>query len=171
MNWKSKCPYCESETTCDTVDVGVGYVQCGPFCCDYCGASEIGPEWDEAKVQDSLDEDEKRTGYYKNRISPLANQKDGKVISHQEADAIYRAEYFNKHGNPYNAPVFRGGDPAEPKPDHDEESEEYHKFVESRVPHCHCRERDRPCDGVLAGGMCDNIQDSLEEEFEEQEEP
>lgn len=34
------------------------------------------------------------------------------------------------------------------------ESEEYQKFVESMVPHCRC-EFDQPCDGVLAGGPCD----------------
>lgn len=34
------------------------------------------------------------------------------------------------------------------------ETEEYQKFVESMVPHCRC-EFDRPCDGVLAGGLCD----------------
>lgn len=38
------------------------------------------------------------------------------------------------------------------------EDEEYAKFVESMVPHCHCA-RNRPCDGVLAGGLCDNIQE------------
>jgi hypothetical protein len=42
-------------------------------------------------------------------------------------------------------------------------SEEYAKFVESMVPHCHCRSQDRPCDGVLAGGLCDNIQDETPE--------
>jgi len=47
-----------------------------------------------------------------------------------------------------------------PKPDEDPyQSEEYAKFVESCVPHCHCSERNRPCDGVLAGGICDGIQD------------
>jgi len=40
------------------------------------------------------------------------------------------------------------------------EEEEYEKFVESMVVHCHCCERNRPCDGVLAGGICDNVQDS-----------
>lgn len=37
--------------------------------------------------------------------------------------------------------------------------EAYQKFVESMVPHCHCAERYRPCDGVLAGGVCDGIKD------------
>lgn len=38
------CPYCKSEMDADWVDVGVGMVQCGPYHCYYCGASEIGPE-------------------------------------------------------------------------------------------------------------------------------
>lgn len=38
------------------------------------------------------------------------------------------------------------------------EDEEYAKFVESMVPHCHCAPEYRPCDGVLAGGLCDNVQ-------------
>lgn len=51
-------------------------------------------------------------------------------------------------------------DPAEPKPDHDApwDDPEYDKFVASLVPHCRCA-NDRPCDGVLAGGLCDDIQD------------
>jgi hypothetical protein len=39
------------------------------------------------------------------------------------------------------------------------ESEEYQRFVESMAPECHCRSGNCPCDGVLAGGVCDNIQD------------
>ena len=38
------------------------------------------------------------------------------------------------------------------------ESEEYAAFVESCVPLCHCSPSLSPCDGVLAGGVCDNIQ-------------
>lgn len=38
------------------------------------------------------------------------------------------------------------------------ESAEYAKFVESMLPHCHCA-KNQPCDGVLAGGVCDDIQD------------
>lgn len=37
----------------------------------------------------------------------------------------------------------------------DNESEEYQRFVASMVQHCHCHERLSPCDGVLAGGICD----------------
>lgn len=55
-------------------------------------------------------------------------------------------------------------------PAHDiTEDEEYQKFVESMVPHCRCA-RNRPCDGVLAGGLCDNIQeDRWESVFDDEE--
>lgn len=39
----------------------------------------------------------------------------------------------------------------------------YQEFVESMVPHCHCDERFRPCDGILAGGVCDQIKDERDE--------
>jgi hypothetical protein len=48
---------------------------------------------------------------------------------------------------------------APPKDEDPYQSEEYAKFVASMVPHCHCAERYRPCDGVLAGGFCDGIKD------------
>lgn len=38
----------------------------------------------------------------------------------------------------------------------------YQAFVESMVPHCRCS-RDCPCDGVLAGGLCDDIQEDERE--------
>lgn len=49
-----------------------------------------------------------------------------------------------------------------PEPKASEEifnSESYQKFIDSMVSYCRCRAQDRPCDGVLAGGICDNIQD------------
>lgn len=39
------------------------------------------------------------------------------------------------------------------------EDEEYQKFVDSMVQYCRCTGQPRPCDGVLAGGLCDNIHD------------
>jgi len=42
--------------------------------------------------------------------------------------------------------------------------EEYARFVDSMVRFCKCAERHRPCDGVLAGGMCDRIKDDRDEE-------
>jgi len=44
------------------------------------------------------------------------------------------------------------------------QDEEYQKFVSSMVPHCHCGERNRPCDGVLAGGVCEGIKDERDDE-------
>jgi hypothetical protein len=79
------CPYCGDIMYCDTVDVGIGYQQCGPYHCENCGASEIHPD-------DTLplDEDEQETGYYKNRLSPIANQtNDGKLVNHKEALQLY----------------------------------------------------------------------------------
>lgn len=40
----------------------------------------------------------------------------------------------------------------------------YQEFVEGQRKHCRCTSRIAPCDGVLAGGMCDNIQDDPEDE-------
>lgn len=37
-----KCPYCGTDCEADWVDVGVGMVQCGPYYCQECRASEIG---------------------------------------------------------------------------------------------------------------------------------
>lgn len=41
---EKECPYCGDAMNADYVDVGVGMVQCGPYHCYSCGASEIGPE-------------------------------------------------------------------------------------------------------------------------------
>lgn len=38
---------------------------------------------------------------------------------------------------------------------------QYQAFVESMVPHCRCRSSDVPCAGVLAGGLCDGIEDPI----------
>jgi hypothetical protein len=46
------------------------------------------------------------------------------------------------------------------------QSPEYAAFVESMVQYCHCEPFDlRPCDGVLAGGLCDGAKER--DEFEE----
>ena len=46
------------------------------------------------------------------------------------------------------------------------ESEEYQKFIESMVPLCHCSPRNKPCDGVLAGGVCDGINDDSDQAYQ-----
>lgn len=39
---------------------------------------------------------------------------------------------------------------------------EYQAFVSEMAQFCHCKESERPCAGVLAGGMCDGIKDDEE---------
>lgn len=83
----SKCPFCGGPAECDEVDVGVGMVQCGPYLCSLCGASQMGPEG----TPDDCDEDEKRFGWYRaGRVSPHANALNGELVSHDVARALYR---------------------------------------------------------------------------------
>ena len=42
---------------------------------------------------------------------------------------------------------------------------DYQKFVESMAHHCRCS-NERPCAGVLAGGLCDDLQDDPGDEEE-----
>ncbi len=77
--------------------------------------------------------------------------------------------FLNIHGcdgccdnaNPSVDQIFLEVAAMSPKPQEDKdpyESEEYHKFVQSMVEHCHCEPyENRPCDGVLAGGLCDGV--------------
>ena len=69
----------------DWVDVGVGIVQCGPYHCYECGASEIGPEMKYEKFT----EEEIDTGYYKGKISPYANTVNGEIVDHVTAKEMY----------------------------------------------------------------------------------
>lgn len=56
------------------------------------------------------------------------------------------------------------------KPDEDPyQSEEYQKFVASMVKHCQCRANNCPCDGVLAGGPCDMIQEEQPLGFDDED--
>lgn len=89
------CPYCGTICRADFVDVGVGFTQCGPYHCDRCGASEIGP-YDKERP---LSEDEKRTGWYAPGAEPgsTANVIGGRIVSHVQARAAYQAEFT---GNP-----------------------------------------------------------------------
>ena len=84
-SYKDVCPYCGSIMECDTVNVGIGYQQCGPYHCKECGASEI-----HHSDTLELDEDEQMIGYYKNRISPIANTCCGHLVSHVEAKRLYK---------------------------------------------------------------------------------
>lgn len=95
------CPYCGSECEADWVDVEVGMVQCGPYYCENCGASEIGPEAGEFNVEKGVfewnpkinfTEKEKETGWYEpgKPVSPYANTVNGVLVDHETARIAYR---------------------------------------------------------------------------------
>jgi len=89
------CPYCGYEACqADWVDVEVGMIQCGPYVCDECGASEVGP-YD----KNQLEPEEKRTGWFKpHHFGTSANTFKGCHIDHITAKQLYRASLpINKH--------------------------------------------------------------------------
>jgi hypothetical protein len=90
-----KCPYCGYECRADYVDIGVGMQQCGPFACDNCHASQIGP-YDEPR---QLSAEEIKIGWYAPLSQPgsTANVINGRVVSHVIARATYQKEF---KGNP-----------------------------------------------------------------------
>ncbi len=94
------CPYCETICRADFVDIGVGMQQCGPYHCEACGASEIGPYDDDRPLTDQ----ERECGWYGPASEPgsSANVIGGRIVSHQQARNTYRREFA---GNPlYNLP-------------------------------------------------------------------
>lgn len=89
---KQPCPYCGAYCHADFVDVGVGYTQCGPYHCERCGASEIGPEL-YAGNQDQFEPCELDTGWYKPGSPPGPNANvdaSGHHVPHYVADTLYR---------------------------------------------------------------------------------
>lgn len=90
-----RCPYCGTICRADFVDIGVGMQQCGPYHCESCHASEIGPYDDERP----LSEDEKRTGWYAPESEPgsTANVIGGRIVGYVQARDTYRREFV---GNP-----------------------------------------------------------------------
>jgi hypothetical protein len=85
---KQNCPYCDSVCEADFVDVGVGMMQCGPYCCHNCMASSIGG-FDSPR---NLSEIEQKTGWYApgQPVSDKANTVDGIPVSHAYAKELYR---------------------------------------------------------------------------------
>lgn len=87
---REKCPYCGTDCVADFVDVGVGYIQCGPYHCERCDASQIGPNDEDRE----LTPEEKDTGWYRpgSPAGSSANvDHEGKHIRYFEADTLYRA--------------------------------------------------------------------------------
>lgn len=96
------CPYCNTVCRADFVDVGVGMTQCGPYHCENCQASEIGP-YDQERV---LSAAEQRTGWYAPESEPgsSANVIGGRIVSHVQMRETYRQEFV---GNPlYHEPGY-----------------------------------------------------------------
>lgn len=99
---KERCRYCSAMCCADYVDVGVGYVQCGPFHCEACGASEIGA-FDDPR---ELDATEENCGWYRPASAPGTSANvdpSGRHIAWHEADTLYRAECgvaprYDRHG-------------------------------------------------------------------------
>lgn len=89
------CPYCGAICRADFVDNGVGFLQCGPYHCDACGASEIGA-YDRER---ELSAQENSTGWYGPGSPPgsTANVIGGRIVSHVQARDAYRREFT---GNP-----------------------------------------------------------------------
>lgn len=89
------CPYCQTICRADFVDIGVGMIQCGPFHCEECGASEIGGYDDPRPLTD----DERGTGWYAPNSKPgsTANVINGRIVSHVQARDTYKREFA---GNP-----------------------------------------------------------------------
>lgn len=87
------CPYCKRRCDADFVDVGVGYVQCGPYHCDSCGASEIG-SFDKSRELTNV---EKETGWYAPDSEPgsSANVVDGKIVSYRVMTDTYKDKFTN----------------------------------------------------------------------------
>jgi glutaredoxin len=101
-----ECPYCKSNCEADFVDNGVGMVQCGPYHCYECGASQIGPEMKFESLEDEnghyvmggivnkedFTETEIKIGWYepnRKKISPYANTVNGELVDHEEAKKMY----------------------------------------------------------------------------------
>ena len=99
---KERCPYCNALCCADFVDVGVGMVQCGPYHCEACGASEIGPHDDERPLS-AVEQDK---GWYTPNSAPGSSanvDQHGAHIRYFEADTLYRASVgvaarYDKHG-------------------------------------------------------------------------
>lgn len=89
------CPYCNTICRADFVDIGVGMQQCGPYHCENCRASEIGPY----DIERPLTENEERTGWYAPESLPgsSANVIDGRIVGYVQARDTYRREFI---GNP-----------------------------------------------------------------------
>ena len=88
------CPYCNYEhCEADHCDVGIGLVQCGPYHCPACEASEIS-----CLDTRNLTEREKETGWFEpgSPESDVANTVAGHLVNHREAKEYYYIGLLDK---------------------------------------------------------------------------
>jgi hypothetical protein len=110
-----ECTYCGCPCDADYVDVGVGMVQCGPYHCTACGATEIGPELMDWYLKDRngktifspvprlrpnhpFSDKELETGWYEPRskkVSPYANTINGTLVNHKVAKKAYELGFLD----------------------------------------------------------------------------
>lgn len=93
MDYTSPCPYCAATCECDLVDVGVGYVQAGPYHCEACDAYEAGPY--DNKPEDRARIDPKTGWFPPESAGPgsSANMIDGRLATVNEATAAYHNRF------------------------------------------------------------------------------
>lgn len=88
------CPYCGcNDCDADHVDVGVGHIQCGPYYCPECGASEIS-----SLDKRELTQAEELTGWYRPFSPPSehANTCGGQLVDHKTAKKLYDVGLLDK---------------------------------------------------------------------------
>lgn len=89
------CPYCGAEECeAEWCDVGVGYVQMGPFHCEACGAFSIGA-YDKTKPT----KEERECGWYKpdrGTLPDTVSTIGGRIIDSKTALGMYRKGLVDK---------------------------------------------------------------------------
>lgn len=92
IDYTCACPYCGAPCECDLADVGVGYMQCGPYHCDACDAYEAGPNDDSP---DDLARIDARTGWFPPGSIPgsSANMIGGRLATADETRAAYHDRF------------------------------------------------------------------------------
>lgn len=80
------CPFCGTLVEADWCDVGVGFIQSGPYNCLRCRASQAGPH-------DDREGRETHAGWYLPASPPgdTVNTVGGVIVGHKAAERAYRA--------------------------------------------------------------------------------
>lgn len=167
-----KCPYCGTKCYADFVDIGIGYEQCGPYHCERCMASEIGPH--DVKTR-KISKEEERTGWYEpyTEAGSSANiDDDGRHISYQEADTLYRekcgvAPRYNKKRKPNMNKLLFGDDIIEYECQGHLYGYKNNSYISSRgdivEKHTFTKYKRKSCKGC---GECWGIMEMLPDEME-----